>query len=174
MEIAALDHPLPQPRVTASGIHVSLYIRLAFYITVGAAILTLAVIVLARHEALANPFSLYLDMLPGRSPSAVVERECGSARQNLPGATCTISPTSGAFSRIVVTANGSIVSTTFNVRQQSVRVGELMVLWGKPTIQIRGGSATLSWSRPGAVASVTLPQNHRFNYFLPVGSVLFS
>lgn len=168
MEITMLGRALPWPRVNADGIQFSLVTLLGFYITVGAVILTLAVTILARREAPADPFSVYLDILPGKPRSAVIER--GFACE-----TCAYRPTSGAFSRIVVVvANGSIVSATFTARENQVTVGDLVLLWGTPNIQSRGRFASLNWSSPGAVVSVILPQNRRLPWFLPVSSILVS
>jgi hypothetical protein len=174
MEITLSSRDLSRPRASTASSLLHVYILLACYITLGAVVLMLAVTLLARREAPADPFSLYLDMLPGKPVSAVAERECSGMRLDFPGARCIYIPTSGAFSRIVVVANGSIVSTEFTVRRQWVMVGDLFLLWGKPTIQIQGRSATLSWPRPGAVISLTLSPNRRFRYILPVGSIKFS
>src|SRR5689334_11349756 len=174
MKITLLSRGLSSPRASTAGSLLPVYILLICCITLGAVVLMLAVTLLARREAPADPFSLYLNMLPGNPVSAVAERECSGMRLDYPGSKCTYRPTSGAFSGIAVMVKGSIVSTEFTVHKPSVMVGDLFLLWGKPTIQIQGRSATLSWPRPGAVISLTLPPNRRIRYILPVGSIRFS
>lgn len=93
------------------------------------------VMVWRSTEVAANPFVEYTDILPGQSRQTAELHGfgCQQATNNYSYyssgyATCTLLPASGAFSQIEVLLDKDvIVQSTFRIRENSLRFGDLML-----------------------------------------------
>jgi hypothetical protein len=127
-----------------------------------------------------DPFAAFADVFPGQSRSAVAARgfSCPSANahdtyQDLSEETCTLSPESGPFSRVELVLSGDTISQIgFMMRDDMLKIGDLMRLWGKAEVQEYSRSVYLFWRSRGIVALAPW-HTGQFSVFLPVRWVYF-
>ena len=138
-------HELPR-----FAIHFKLPLYLWFMLCVflGVLVMVATVTALARSmQPPSDPFLDYADILPGQPRSTVV---MGTG-----------------FTQGVIRHN------TLMVPENTLRLGDLVALWGTPEVQEYGNVATFVW-RDGAIVASTLAYSGRFSLFLPVWSVSFT
>jgi hypothetical protein len=160
----------------------ALHVKLALYLRVGrftfvSLFLTIVIsLALTRSEPREDPFAPYADLWPGAPKSALIEGEFSCSRTAILGEYCVMAPRDGPYSQIdAVILNGLITQIGFNVRENRVTVGDLVLRWGRPKRQLtrtdQGG--ILSWPSHGVVAIVTLPSSGTPDYFLSVQHISF-
>jgi hypothetical protein len=117
-----------------------------------------------------NAFADYAAILPGQPHSAVVGMNfsCNSSNRSGTSDYCTRAPADGPFSLVSVTlSNGIISRVSFTVRDNRVAIGDLALLWGRPSIRLYGKSAVFEWSNPGVYANGWV-ESKPFSYAIPV------
>jgi hypothetical protein len=135
----------------------------------------IGIAVLARPtESPPNPFIDYADFLPGQFWSAGVAQAFRCNTDIAGGnAYCFLSPADGAFSDIGVTIAGDqITQTAFTLRENTLKVGDLASLWGRPDIQILGHATHLDWPAQG-ITAIAYSDDGQFNYWQPIIYVSF-
>jgi hypothetical protein len=116
-----------------------------------------------------NPFAVYADVFPGQSRAALADhgfvcppRVSGS--YGAPAyASCEAWPTTGLFSQVRVTlAQDVIRQIDFVLRGTTLRVGDLITLWGSPHIVGARNVQYYYWTGGAIQASaLTVSQRHR-------------
>jgi hypothetical protein len=145
-------------------------------------IVVLAVLILGERNLLAsqpprNPFADYHEIRPGQSLAIATERGFSCAAiANYPWTTCVNphSPTRSAFAEVYVSISQHeiIDRVGFIPDGDTLRIGDLIALWGEPAGQLRGSLVTvLCW--PGVYALSALNDHHDSTYFSPVKLVEF-
>lgn len=147
------------------------YLRIIFIVLTGNVILVIIWLALARTPALPqNPLAAYADVLPGQPFSNIIGH--GWFCAILPGTyiPCQFRLMTGAFSLIhlYIVSDGNIDGVSFTVRAHALAVGDLILWWGRPTIEMNGRYATLTWPDRGVTALTALSPTRRFHYLLPV------
>ena len=148
------------------------YLRIIFAVLAGNIALVMAWTALVRTPTLRqDPFSSYEYIFLGRLKSDLVVEEYSCQAGPIPRLMeyCSYAPTAGTFSHIGVMVEGSrIILVTFTLRENTLRIGDLALWWGKPDVQLMGRVVTLSWPGRG-VTTLTIPSHsRRFDYFSPV------
>jgi hypothetical protein len=114
------------------------YLRIAFVLVIGLSASTCGVVVLARSTIQpTSPFASFADVLP-RQPRSAIEAwgftcpQMGEDDYEYHTCyTCVLWPTAGPFAQVgVVISEGDIRQTVFTMRPNTLRVGDLMLLWG--------------------------------------------
>jgi hypothetical protein len=119
-------------------------------------------------------FADYADFFPGQYWSTALESafHCNVDFANS-HKYCLFDPQDERFAAISLTiANNNITRMTFSLAQNTIKSGDLAALWGKPEVQIIGYIAYLDWRDP-KIKAVARIEDRRFDYFLPVSSVIF-
>jgi hypothetical protein len=124
-----------------------------------------------------DPFAPYSDLMPGQSRDALTQWEFNCATTIIPSfsESCSLTPESGIFSEIQVkfaADTGRIEKTVFLSRENRLSLGDLVLLWGKPEIDIYGRTANLRWHDSHVVA---IPQTYRspVAYRVPLTYIAF-
>ena len=154
------------------------YVRVVFIVFMGCAVVSVSAVSLARSTPVpSNPFAVYADIFPGQPGGAIQGRgySCSTGiNEYLPNEHCTLNSASGAFSQIgVVIADNAIKNNNFILRGDTLRLGDLMLLWGTPDIQEQIHSVFLFWRRIGVTAIITEYAGY-FSLHLPVRRVLIT
>lgn len=129
-----------------------------------------------RRDLPASPFSTYSQILPGQPYSSASARDfsCDTYRKTGRREYCTYSPTNGSFSLISVIFTDEVVSRiNFAVRENTLNAGDLILVWGRPNIQLYRQSIILEWPDIG-ISAMAWAKNGRFQYFTPVEHVSFT
>jgi hypothetical protein len=69
--------------------------------------------------------------------------------------------------------DGIVQRLTFAVREHSLMLGHLTLLWGAPETINRGNSMNVIWITPGKVISTGQAPQGVFNYFQPISVISF-
>jgi hypothetical protein len=140
-------------------------------------IVNMSAILLGRHSPPPpDVFSSHTGILgQGKSASLVQGFSCGvGAYPILPDEYCTHDLATGPFSRVgLVIGNGVVSRIDFTVRANDIRIGDAILLWGRPNVHTRGRVVDLFWTGSGVSASAVSP-NGQFSYFLTLWSVSFT
>jgi hypothetical protein len=129
----------------------------------------------ARSSSPQNLFSAYADLLTeGQTIAAVRNRRlpCHEvlSQQHL---VCSLQPTDGVFSGLFVTITGDqSEGVSFQALENRLFVGDLVLLWGKPHVNLRG---SMSWSeRDGTWIIALIARSDRLDYLAPVRVVTYT
>lgn len=153
----------------APSLTLSLRLLMGFAI-VTIAVRTLTVMTMAIPP---NPFSGFVDISPGQSQDALKARGflCSPSYYN--STSCLLWPESGVFSNVEVTVyGGNIHQISFIVRDTSLRVGDLVRLWGRPRFQGNNYLAGFVWANSGITASAQ-EYDPAYSLFLPIWRISF-
>ena len=121
------------------------YLRLMFMVLSGFTLTNLAIIAFTqstqRSQSPFNPFLEYADVLPGQPEDALKSRPFSCRRDynyNFPGDdSCNLEPSSSIFSRVEpVITKGYIRQTTFTLRDDTLKIGDLVLLLGDPQFRV--------------------------------------
>jgi hypothetical protein len=163
------DSYKPAPRLSAR-------LLVVFFMLVGFTVVNVGTMVLAGHATtLSNPFSTYADILPGQHRSAVVARGFSCAMDYLLSHDqyCTLDLETGISSQVgVVISRGAVRQTDFYLRENTLRIGDLALLWGTPDLRYGQSVATFIWSGSG-VSAWGVFSSGRNPLLLPVQGVSF-
>lgn len=124
-----------------------------------------------------NPFSAYANLFPGQSTSNV---EMSKFTCALPDADdrlieehCALKLLTGTFSEVgIITFGGIVRQISFIMREETLRVGDLMLLWGTPEVQKYSRSVYLFWQNR-SVFALARRDNRLSSLSLPVLRVYF-
>jgi hypothetical protein len=125
-----------------------------------------------------DPFSPYTAIMVGQPTSDLDKQEYSCKAAFLIGEAgygshCIIYPTAGEFNQIdLIPFSGQVASIRFEVRDEALKVGHLVALWGKPEVWIYDQIVNLYWESKNIRALGDM-QNQRFSYFLPIRYVAF-
>jgi hypothetical protein len=152
------------------------YLLVVFSLLVGFAVVSLGVWALGQSAVpLPNPFAAFADVFPGQPRSAAQMRGflcLTSAYGSEPNEYCSVDLARGIVSQIdVYIAEDLIDEISFRLREDTLRVGDLMLIWGTPEIRENGHSVYFYWRSMGVTAMVT-EYFGRFSHFLPVRRVI--
>jgi hypothetical protein len=153
------------------------FLLLVFIVLVGCVTASASVVALARTATPSpSPFAAYADVFPGQIRRAVaargfscLERYDGGYSPNLD---CTLNPVAGDFSQVsLVIEDGVIDEISFGLRDDTFRVGDLMLLWGAPVVHEFSRSVYLHWRSQGVFALVR--GYSEFSLYLPIPRISF-
>jgi hypothetical protein len=127
-----------------------------------------------------NPFAAFADVFPGQPRSAAFARgfSCASANahetyQDIPEETCIFRPESEPFFMVQMFLYGDTIrQVDFRMHENTIRVGDLIALWGHPEADAYSRSIFLYWRSQGIFALVPW-ESGQFSLFLPVRRVYF-
>jgi hypothetical protein len=125
----------------------------------------------------AHPFSAYADIFPGQSGSTISGSAFSCVVDDPPLYTspfykdCRLTPTSGTFSRIdVMISSETIQQISFILRENTLRVGDLVLLVGATDFHAIHSTIYFSWKGNLGLAFLT-PNTARFSLFHHVWKV---
>lgn len=152
-------------------------VRTALVLMTIASVSMTALVTVPHNQQPFDPFAPYVDILPGQSQDAVLQQGFNCQINIAPvfHETCSLTPETGMFSEIQVWIafdTGRVSRVVFEPREKALTLGDLVVLWGNPEIDIYGRIANLRWRNAHVVA---IPQTDQgeFSYWLPIGYVAF-
>jgi hypothetical protein len=150
---------------------------------IGFSVLVVAARGLARYTLPplpSGPFVTFADVLPGQPGSTLEEKGflCASMRDydDPTHENCIMKLDTGAISEVNVyisLAIGIIQRVTFTMRENSIKAGDLMTIWGQPEIQRYSRSTYLFWRGRGVHTIVSCPTG-RFSLLYYVSNVSFN
>jgi hypothetical protein len=119
-----------------------------------------------------NPFAAFADVFPGQPKSAAEARgilcAVSAYEYNPPDDSCMVRHTSGQFSSVSVEIRAEMITAiNFWLREDTLRVGDLILLWGTPDIREFSRSVYLYWQNRDILAIAT-HETKRFSLLLPV------
>jgi hypothetical protein len=166
--------PNDLPEIT---VPLPIYVRVMLLLTAVIAVLVVGwTIPLSQGTQPSNPFSDYIAILPGQTWNSVVAQPFSCYADNSVDNTayCTRSPASGPFSLIAVIVSDGVVSRIdLAVREGTLTVGDLALLWGRPNARLYRQSVNLDWPSVGVTAS-SWAESRRFGYFIPIIRLSFA
>lgn len=165
------------PVITLPQTKLPTYIYLQALILIVVAFVLVNWILLFRQEIRpSNPFLTYTDMLttstePIYSATAVPGVNCsivGSGEREY----CTISPSDGPFWHVMgIFTNGTIRWNGFAVRDNTLTLGDLMMLWDRPVTHLYQESALFEWPALG-ISATGWTESRQFDYHIPITRVI--
>jgi len=171
------------PRV-AIPIQLPVFVWLKLSQFLGVLAIVIGLMAFTRYnEVPLNPFAAYADMLPGAPISAALEHGFSRLSNNSHSPSdgvievCDYSPQSELFSRMrVSTQDGVIKVLILTPHDNTVKLGDLILMWGTPEVHFNTTHVSLVlflWpaQRASALAST---YDQRLIYFLPIQTITFS
>ena len=153
------------------------YLSVMCVVLVGCTAVNLGARSLGQSRAAArNPFFAYVDVLPGQPKSVAIARSfvCPAQIYDTQDEHCDFRPKSGVFSHVAVDiVDGTISYGSFTVRNKTLRVGDLVLLWGMPDIEEHGFVVVLRWHHIDTIAMATSSAG-KFSLMLGVNRVFIS
>jgi hypothetical protein len=151
------------------------YQHFVFIMLTGFAVVTVGARVLAESTVVPfDPFSAYADIFPGQSMTAVKARGllCRDVMYQIHEEVCTLTTTSGDITGVNVTISTDIIRLiTFTMRENSLNVGDLLLLTGVRNFNTYPEVAFF-FSIKGLIIAYTGPVAKPF-LFRPVRTVSF-
>jgi hypothetical protein len=168
-----------QPARHRLSLQVPRYLLVMFFLLLGFAAVSAGTGALGRSAELpSDPFVSFADLFPGQPRSAVVARRlsCLTTANNgmyydAPIEICSLWPEDGIFSQVAVKVKEDVIQNTlFLLRENTLRIGDLMLMWGQQAVHSYNQGTYFSWDDNYHTASVI---NHtgRLSFFLPVRKV---
>ncbi len=178
MELTTLGRALPRFRTNNINFQVPLYVTIPVFVFFAALLLTFACITFAKQAVPLNPLSAYADILPGSPLRNAVAHGFLCFHIPVPysanvSVQCVHNSQTGKFSHVnVMIWDGIITQLIFTVQENTLRVGDLFLLWGKPEIESWGYLSILKWPAYGVAATAPIHAG-RYTHFSPISSVWF-
>ena len=131
------------------------YLRFVFILLAGLALANIGLMILAQSItptlAPANPFLDYANLFPGRPISALEGKgfSCWNShtKDGSFAPACSVTPPSGAFSAInLFISNGVIRQISFILRDDTLRAGDLILLFNKPNFRVYPHNVFFFWN----------------------------
>ncbi len=179
MELVGQNHRrLHIPRF-AIQLQLPLYLRLMFSLVVSMMVIVAGVMTFTRlMQPPANPFAPYADILPGHPKEVALERGFTCFTNVFDdGESCSRrdEPASPLFSAVHLSTLGDRIHTLgFTTSVNTLTLGDLVLLWGRPDIQLRGYVAQMQWPSPNVTALAVLSSGRPLNHFTPVAYIAFT
>jgi hypothetical protein len=156
------------------------YVRFMFILVAGFSLTNFGVMAFAFStqfmQASSNPFLEYMDIFPGQSTDAVKSRTFSCvdihSYQVSSDQSCALTVSSSVFSHIEITISGGYIrDTTFTMRDDTFKVGNLVLLFGNPTFRVSPYNVFFSWN--DLFVSVLTMTSVKPVVFRPVWTVTF-
>jgi hypothetical protein len=158
----------------------SVYLRFMMLLSVGNLVLVMLCLTLTRSlPPPAVPFSINPALAPGRlAPDlGAAGYRCDSPTNNFYVEVCVVEPTTGSFSQIsVVVQQRRITTVKFTVREPTLSLGDLVVLWGHPNQSSPPADpalSTLTWRHGNDIWHMR-DDAAQINYRQPIQSISLS
>jgi hypothetical protein len=122
-----------------------------------------------------DTFSAYMLPLPGQPHSALVALRFSCDPNNRAGQNeyCTRAPATGPFFHVAAYVSGDVISRVdLMVHQGALTVGDLALLWGRPTVHLYRKSINLDWPAQGISAN-GWTESGRFSYSILIHRISF-
>jgi hypothetical protein len=131
---------------------------------------------------LADPFVAFADYFPGQLVDMrLFEAQgfsCSPVGVPVPvdiGERCVLDLQTGRFTQISVTIwDGIVKQLDFKVRDNSLTVGNLALLWGSPRFLMNGNRVNVNWPIRRITRGSGWSQNGRFTYFQALSQISFA
>jgi hypothetical protein len=144
--------------------------------SVGLTVMSGGAIALTRNAApVSDPFVGLTDIFPGQPRTALEARgfSCfvsNYSYRSTPAEYCFLSRDEGVFSVVEALVSGvTIREVDFKVRENSLRIGDLMLLWGSPAIYEHTDSVNFLWEH--GIGAVATPHGRHPSYMLAVKTI---
>lgn len=134
--------------------------------------LVLGITTLAKSSPPFDPFAPYAGLLSADHAAQIVQTGQSCIFLHPDFQSCSFQPEDGVFSRVIVwIENRRIVSVAFEIINETLRVGDLVALWGAPKTP---PGVNMFWpERDGVTTSALVPSSNRLNYMTSVQVVTF-
>jgi hypothetical protein len=154
-----------------------LYLRFMLSLSLGISAMVACILTLTRFmQPSPNPFASFADVFPGQPRSAIEARGFSCALTPYPtyAEACIYWPKTGDFSlvRIAFSSPDAVSSISFGARDNTLRLGDLVALWGRPEVHKYGRSTYFFWF-DGRVTGMASADVERVSLFSPVASIRF-
>lgn len=114
----------------------------------------------ARETAVLNPLDMYSELLPGQP----INRVGGAGLSCTFGAYCTQTVSGGAVKSVeVLLQNETVSRLNIWLRDESMRLGDLVLWWGNPCRRIAGNTIELWWPDLRITATGSLTASRYFS-----------
>ncbi|MBC7812372.1 MAG: hypothetical protein H7175_14545 [Burkholderiales bacterium] len=168
-----------QSATAVASLHFPAYVWIALFVLTGITGLVAGVITMASRE-ISDPFSAFSDLFGDDATQAALARGF-TCRQSEPGSDlqnsadfCVQRDVDDRFSGIYVYLSANIVNEIrFSLQENTLKIGDLAVLWGEPDIRRYCEAVVVSWPNRHIMALVAPPRSERIGYFSPIASVTF-
>lgn len=176
--LAVTYRPSQRRGVTQTLPFVMIFLRWGMVVsTIG---ITLATIVVGigtvsnSSQIAVDPFSRYAAIMPGQPTAALADFDCRNVYlpESLKQRRCTISPASRYLASITVISKGLVI-TELGIALNSVRIGDLFTLWGRPSRILKETRRFIVQWDNGAVAYVPHDNRDVLNLYWAASSVTF-
>jgi hypothetical protein len=117
-------------------------------------------------EPINDPLSPFSALIPGQHESTLPlnDFECSADSDGLE--LCSTSLIQGPVAQIRMTLKDDIIyHVGFRLRENALRTGDMILLWGEPDLQERGWSVYLDWRHLDIRATMTSQSGEGRNYF---------
>ncbi|MEZ4669907.1 MAG: hypothetical protein R3E39_18535 [Anaerolineae bacterium] len=141
--------------------HARQFLRLPMNVLVMFAAATIGIwggarVVMVDRVNLVALLSTFSDVFPGASRDSVLVRRfsCNGNYVSTGYEYCSLSLSEGVFSRMgVVIVEGIVVRIDFTMRGRAIRMGDLMMLWGRPSVKMDRTTMHFYWAESGTTAN---------------------
>lgn len=160
--------PLPIVRFPKAKFPIYLYVEVLALIIV-ALVLVNWTLVVRQDVPLSDPFLAYTDnwLEPDLDTHSSPELTCSVVSVD-DHKYCTFSPSSGPIRYVMgISTNGVIRWNGFTIRKNTLTLGDLALLWGKPVSHIYQQSALFEWPDLGISAN-GWTESRQFDYHIPI------
>ncbi len=182
MELTHRSHRRLQKPSISINFQLPLYLRSILGLSLGVLVVVSGVMALTRLvQSPTNPFSAFSDLFGSAAgPAALARgftcRDTGgrSHPQNLSGY-CAQRDTDKMFSGIYLWMAGDNANEiSFSLRENTLTLGDLMLLWGQPEIRLYCEVLVAAWPARHITSLLAAPRTRQITYFSPVLSVSFT
>ena len=180
MELIVRERISPQVESLIPPPKLPTYLRVALVLVISITCVSVSIRALAQHtEPPPNPLTSFADLRPGQPGSGMEARGFTCYLEGYDyrdaGEHCFIDLPTGTFTRVAlfISEDWIIRYAAFTMRENTLRLGDLMLTLGRPEIHRYGHQTTFKWPGTGIVAS-THSYSAQFSAFLPVWSISFT
>jgi hypothetical protein len=163
----------------ASFISFPRYIRIGLSGWVALMIVVSVSIMAGRHEV-SDPFSAINALFAENARRVALEHgfKCkNSDWSNHPSDIadyCVLTNTDQIYSTIYLRLSGNVAEeVSLSLREPTLTLGDLVVLWGMPETHVFCESLVVSWATPQVKAMVAVPRTRHVNYFATIRMISF-
>ncbi|MCC6615544.1 MAG: hypothetical protein IT320_18870 [Anaerolineae bacterium] len=167
-------------KVTAIPVRLPRFGWIVLSVLTGVTVLVASAVIVTRRDT-PDPFSSFGDLFADNGRQAALSRGFTCRDTVVRGHPQTVSSfciqdlTDEVFSRIYLRTSGDVAKEIrFSLREHTLRLGDLALLWGRPTLWLNCEAVIAAWPAHDIIGVVAPPQAGRVNYFLPVISVSFT
>jgi hypothetical protein len=168
---------LPLLRIPQPKLPTYLYVEVLALI-IGALVLVNWTLLVRQNVQPPNPFSTYTDNVaeltePIHSATVVHGLNCSVVSLD-DHQYCTMSPSNGPFWYVMgIFADGAIRWNGFAVRENTLTLGDLILLWDRPVTHLYQESAVFEWPALG-ISATGWTDSKQFDYHIPITRVVIN